>query len=220
MAQRMFVPGFCGLMLAVLIGMQARCTQDRSATVRLAAATLEFRILAERDSANPERTTSRKPEYERSVQEYFDLLSSEGPTTRPSGPYRWFRISDRDSDSFLSPTLIVAEYGGAKYVLAYDTLDMGLLKASEGWWVQQVSPVRDSMNRPAIDFMLGGSGPELFGELTKNNLNRQLAIFVDNEAVSTAVIRGAIYGSGQITGQFSHREVIDLVNKLSGGGGE
>jgi len=217
MTHRVFVTGVCGLALVALIGAHAGCRRNRPATTRPAAATLEFRILGQRDSANPERLASRNPDYQRPVQEYLDLLKNDGPTTRPSGPYRWFKIGSPDPSSFQHPPYIVAEHGGALYVLAHDTPEMGLLKTNEGWWVQQVSASRDRLNRPAIDFALGGSGPKLFGELTANNINRPLAILVDNEVISAANIMDTIYDRGQITGRFSQQYVDDLVNRLSAG---
>jgi hypothetical protein len=217
MTHQMFVTGVRGLVSVALICVQGGCRRDRPTATRPAAATLEFRILAERDPAKPEQTASRNPEHGRSAQEYFDLLKLEGPTTRPSGPYRWFKIADPDAQSFPDPPYVVAEHGGARYVLVHDTPDMGLLRTRQGWWVQTVVPGRDRMNRPAIDFRLGGSGPTLFAELTGNNIGRRLAILVDNEVISAANIMDTIYDSGQITGQFTDQYVADLVNKLSTG---
>ncbi len=217
MAHRVFVAGVCGLASAALIGAHAGCRRNQPATTRPAASTLELRILGQRDPADSERLASRNPDYQRPVQEYLDLLMKEGPTTRPSGPYRWFKIGGPDPDSFQSAPYIIAEHGGAKYVLAHDTPEMGLLRTTEGWWVQTVVPGRDRMNRPAIDFTLGGSGPQRFAELTGNNIGRPLAILVDNEVISAANIMDTIYDRGQITGRFTDQYVNDLINRLSAG---
>ena len=217
MTHRMLVTTVCGLIPTVLIGTQAGCRRDRSATTRPAAATLEFRILAERDAADREGIASRNPDHQRPIQEYLDLLKTEGPTTRPSGPYRWFKIAGVDPQFSPDPTCIVAEHRGIRYVLAYDTPKMGLLKTTEGWRVQQVQPGRDRMNQPAIDFALGGSGPKLFAELTGNNIHCPLAILVDDEVIAAPIIQDVISDRVQITGRFTQQYVNDLVTRLSAG---
>jgi preprotein translocase subunit SecD len=216
MIRRVFVSSVCGLMLAALVGLQSGCRRHQPAATRPAGAVLEFRILAERDPAKPGETKSSKPEYRRPIQEYLDSLKTEGPTTRPSGPYRWFKLADSDPKSFPDPPYVVAEHGGARYVLAYDTPDMGLLRTM-GWSIRNVRAGRGAMRRPTIEFMLAGRGPKLFGELTGNNIDRGLAVFIDNEAVSVATIRSAIFDSGQITGRFTQQYVNDMVAKLSAG---
>jgi hypothetical protein len=216
MIHRMLVTTVYGLTLAGLAGTQMGCRRNQPTATRPALVVLEFRILAERDPADPERTASRNPEYQRSVQEYLDLLKNEGPTTRPSGVFRWFKIADADPKSFADRRFIVSERGGARYVLAHSTPDMGLLNGM-GWSIRNARAARDAMGRPSIDFKLAGSGPKLFGELTGNNIDRQLAIFVDNEAVSAATIKSVISDSVQMTGRFSVQYVNDLVAKLSAG---
>jgi hypothetical protein len=216
MTHRMLVTTVYGLSLAVLSGGQAGCRRNQAPATRPAAAALEFRILAARNPAKPEWTASRNPEYERSVQQYLDLLKNEGPTTRPSDVFRWFKIADADPKSFSDARWIVGERGGSRYVLAYDTPDMGLLKTM-GWSIRSVRAGHDVLGRPAIDFRLAGSGPKLFGELTGNNIDRPLGIFVDNEVISVATIKSAIFESGQITGRFSAQYVNDLVARLSAG---
>ena len=100
MTYRAFVTGVCGLMLATLIGSQVGCTMQEPAAARPAAASLEFRVLAERDPVNPEAIKSSKPEYRRPVQEYLDLLKEKGPTTRPSDVFRWCKIVDPEPQSY------------------------------------------------------------------------------------------------------------------------
>jgi len=215
MSARMLIGAVWGLILAMLIGTQGACRRDRSAG-KPPASVLEFRILAERDAADGERLRSSNPDYQKPVQEYLDLLKTEGPTTRPSGPYRWFKISGASSDDFISdPSCVIAEYGGAKYVLAHDTPDMGLLESTPGWSIRAVAHGRDTMGRPAVDFTLAGNGPKLFGELTGSNIRRELAILVDNEVLAAPTIQSAIFDRGQITGRFSVQYVSDLAARLS-----
>ena len=61
-------------------------------------------------------------------------------------------------------------------------------------------------------------GADIFAELTKNNLQRRLAIVLDNKVQSAPNINHAIYGgSAIITGRFTIREAQDLALVLKSG---
>ena len=68
---------------------------------------------------------------------------------------------------------------------------------------------------PQIDFQT--KNPAKFGQLTKDNLGKQLGIFLDKKFVSDATIQGIITDSGQITGQFTEEEVALRANELNAG---
>jgi len=71
---------------------------------------------------------------------------------------------------------------------------------------------------PQVSIQFDDEGAELFGELTKNNINKQIAIFVGGELISAPVVNEAITG-GQavINGQFSIDEASDLAKNLNTG---
>ena len=69
---------------------------------------------------------------------------------------------------------------------------------------------RDSFGQPAVDFVLSEDGGRRFGELTGNNIDRQLAIVVDGRVQAAPTIRAQIGGSGQLNGEFSEAEASDL----------
>ena len=74
---------------------------------------------------------------------------------------------------------------------------------------------RDPMGRPEIDFTLDSEGAEIFGQVTRDNIGRRLAIVLDGELQTAPVIQGAIEGgSGQITGQFTDQQAQELANVL------
>lgn len=84
-----------------------------------------------------------------------------------------------------------------------------------GTYVKRAGVFRDNMGNPSISFMLTGEGATLFGDITRENVGRQLAIILDGELYSAPVIRTAIEGgSGEITGSFSIREAYELANVL------
>ena len=80
----------------------------------------------------------------------------------------------------------------------------------------------DETGDPAIDFTFTGSGPQKFGLITRrnkpsNNVSRQLAILIDGEIVSAPSIRSEITARGQITGDFTRKEVEEQVKILRSG---
>src|SRR5436190_12378666 len=74
--------------------------------------------------------------------------------------------------------------------------------------IKRAMVIRDQINnQPQIDFELDAKGAELFGQVTTENIGRQLAIVLDGELYSAPTIQGAILGGrGQITGQFDLKE--------------
>jgi preprotein translocase subunit SecD len=73
----------------------------------------------------------------------------------------------------------------------------------------------DQAGRPDINFQTKDSGK--FGKLTTSNLQKPLGIFLDHRYLSAPIIQGAIYDSGQITGNFSQEETLTLANELNAG---
>lgn len=68
----------------------------------------------------------------------------------------------------------------------------------------------------ALEF--NSEGSDIFAEITKNNVGKVLAIFLDGKMISFPVIREQITGGhAQITGDFSAREAKDLVRNLNYG---
>ncbi len=66
-------------------------------------------------------------------------------------------------------------------------------------------------NEPYVSIDLTGRGGKVFAAITEKNVNRQLAIVLDNVVRSAPSIREKIMGgSAQISGSFSHEEASDL----------
>jgi preprotein translocase subunit SecD len=81
----------------------------------------------------------------------------------------------------------------------------------------------DSAGRPAVSFTLSPAGGRLFGALTRKNsptvaggveIKRHLAIIVNGVMESAPNLNSEITTHGQISGNFTQREVHDLVNLL------
>lgn len=71
---------------------------------------------------------------------------------------------------------------------------------------------------PVVNFRLDSEGGRLFGEMTKRNIGRALAIVLDDKVLTAPVIRSAIAGgSGEISGAFSVRQASELALLLRAG---
>ena len=78
-------------------------------------------------------------------------------------------------------------------------------------------PSLDQNNLPAVSFSLNQDCARRFGQLTEQNINRQLAIILDNRVFSAPVIQSRITDEGQITGSFTQQEAQDLSLVLRSG---
>lgn len=73
-------------------------------------------------------------------------------------------------------------------------------------------------NKPTIGLEFDDEGRDKFAEITKNNLNKVLAIFIDGYPISTPVISSVILdGRAVISGDFELNEAKQLVTQLNAG---
>jgi SecD/SecF fusion protein len=186
------------------------------------AGVLEWRILAEPSPDNPTK-------YDR----YREQLEERGPRADPDDPYQWFPIDNpmaflnKESPAELAAfdprsaaLWVVEKRDEVWYVLARRGPEYEML-APRGtgprWRLKSARSSRDQAGRPSVIFSLDPVGASLFGPLTGNNLEKQLCIFVDDVAYSSANIASRINDSGEITGDFSRQKVNYLVNTLEAG---
>ena len=79
-------------------------------------------------------------------------------------------------------------------------------------------PSFSNENRPVVSFRFDSVGARRFGETTRDNVDRQLAIVLDNEVISAPNINEPIIGgSGIISGGFTVQETNDLALLLRAG---
>jgi len=73
-------------------------------------------------------------------------------------------------------------------------------------------------NEPLVSVRFTQEGAELFAEITRNNVNRQLGIFLDGEMISAPNINEPIAGgTAVISGGFSAEEAKELAQNLNFG---
>lgn len=78
--------------------------------------------------------------------------------------------------------------------------------------------VSSETGMPVVTFQLDNQGGRLFGDMTRSNIGRTLAIVLDEQVITAPVIRGVISGgSGEISGTFTSREASDLALLLRAG---
>ena len=76
----------------------------------------------------------------------------------------------------------------------------------------------DTMGRPYIHFQMNADGGKAFGIITGENIQRRLAIVLDDRVYSAPTIQSRIPGgSGIITGSFTAQEAADLALVLRAG---
>jgi preprotein translocase subunit SecD len=72
-------------------------------------------------------------------------------------------------------------------------------------------------NKPEIRFEFDSEGGKLMGEITKRLQNKELGIFLDDQPISTPVVRAQITNEGVIQGSFTLEEARNLVIQLNAG---
>lgn len=104
---------------------------------------------------------------------------------------------------------------------ASDVLSPGGAPATVFYLVRRVAAVTgrdlrnaraslDQNNQPAVSFTLNREGARNFGDVTGQNIGRNLAIILDDRVQTAPTIQGRISDEGQITGNFTQQEVADL----------
>jgi protein-export membrane protein SecD len=72
--------------------------------------------------------------------------------------------------------------------------------------------------KPEVGLEFNDEGAKIFGELTKNNVNKILAIYLDGAPISTPQVKEEITGGkAQISGNFTVAEAKQLVERLNAG---
>lgn len=79
----------------------------------------------------------------------------------------------------------------------------------------------DAFGHPEIELTFNEAGTKRFAEVTRQNIDKKLAIIINGEILQAPVIRMEISG-GQavIAGSFSKEEASDLVKKLNEAAGK
>lgn len=74
------------------------------------------------------------------------------------------------------------------------------------------------MNEPTVGITFNAEGKELFAKITRENVGKQLAIYLDGSPISAPTIREEISsGNAEISGSFKLEDAKQLVGRLNSG---
>jgi SecD/SecF fusion protein len=104
-------------------------------------------------------------------------------------------------------------------VVAGETYQLERAVAMEGRHVSDARMAFDPTTaEPKVTFALDNEGARIFGDMTRANVGRRLAVVLDDKVITAPVIRTAITGgSGEISGGFTSSEAADLAVMLRAG---
>ena len=188
---------------------------DPADLIRLVAkmGVLEFRIAP--TTPGSERQPSLN---EQDYSKYMNELDERGPMPgrNRNDRYQWFPL--RQKDEKIRSDAVAGVHGGKKYMLLCNASEQSMLQdRKRSWSLKKAYSMRGQMGRRVIGFQFDARGGARFATLTGNNKGRYLAILLDEEVYSSPHIQDRIANTGVITGDFSPREIKELVSILNAG---
>ena len=201
---------------------QRRGLDDANDLIRLlrGAGVLEFRIAVEPGDRTD--TTRLRQEF-----------AERGPGAASGTDVRWFVVEDIESwyDSvdqlellqqspaafFNGRGLIGAERDGLYYILLWDAPGYRLTAAERPWGLAEAFRTIDDQGRPAIGFRMDANGSIKLGQMTGANVNKPMAIVLDDQVYSAPNLNSAISSNGIIMGQFTDLDIRYIVDTLNAG---
>ena len=87
-----------------------------------------------------------------------------------------------------------------------------------GRYLQKATLVFGTNNEPTVSLQFDATGTKLFDQITKDNIGKRVAIFLDGAPISTPTVREEIpSGQAVISGSFTPTEAKQLVGRLNSG---
>lgn len=127
-----------------------------------------------------------------------------------------FRIEKRDGETGKLLDAIRAKTASSTS-LTYNDIYVPTLLTGRFLKKAQVQ-FNQTTGAPGITLSFNDEGAKLFGQITKDNVDRTVAIYLDGAPISTPVVREPILdGQAQITGTFTVKEAKELVGRLNSG---
>ena len=80
--------------------------------------------------------------------------------------------------------------------------------------IESAMVVRGNLGQPQIDFTLTDDAAKRFGQTTRENKGRKLAIVLDGELQTAPVINSEINKNGQIEGDYTYEQAQSIANVL------
>ncbi|MCZ6792727.1 MAG: hypothetical protein O7J95_03835 [Planctomycetota bacterium] len=170
---------------------------------------LTFHLVAEKGESQVEKVREEEKAYLEKLREWVKK-QRDGAAASELGP------APKEPEFIVRPQKAASPPEGGP---ATDlVLENRLSSRFDGRDIRHVHAVNNpGTGTPAIDFETSSRGAERLGELTEENLHRQLAIVLDGEVMSAPVIQSRISTSGMITGDFTQADIQVLLTVLRGG---
>lgn len=162
-------------------------------------------------------TLTAEKEYRLSVElpgitDVADAIDMIGQT-----PYLEFRTQSNELPEDALTKAVVDENGMATVVVDQDA--MFVPSDLTGKYLKRASIFfNPTSSKPEISLEFNDEGAVLFEQITRDNVGKVVAIYLDGSVISAPVVQGAITGGqAQITGDFTPNEAKELVGRLNSG---
>ncbi|WP_291424551.1 protein translocase subunit SecD [Deinococcus sp.] len=100
--------------------------------------------------------------------------------------------------------------------LGYKLSDLGPVGAT-GEVIADASPTTDQNGQWVVSFKTTPAGVRTFGDFTRQNIGKSMAVVLDDQIKSVATIRDALPAGGQISGNFTSQDATQLALVLKSG---
>ena len=101
--------------------------------------------------------------------------------------------------------------------LGYKVSDLGPAEATGEVISDATAGTDPQTGRWVVSFKTTGDGSKKFGDFTRANIGKSMAVVLDDQIKSVATIQAALYGGGQISGNFDSAEASQLALVLKSG---
>lgn len=110
--------------------------------------------------------------------------------------------------------ILIAKKTERQILAARQWLETGLV----GYYIDIVNPVQQKKDSFAFQISFDENGKQLLAEITKNNIGKPIAIFIDGVGIGTPTVKNEITdGKLVITGNFTQKGVTAIAQRLSSG---
>lgn len=101
--------------------------------------------------------------------------------------------------------------------LGYKVADLGPVEATGEVIADAQAATDPQTGQWIVSFKTAGEGSKKFGDFTRKNISKRMAVVLDDQIKSVATIQAALYGGGQISGNFTSQEASQLALVLKSG---
>ncbi len=122
---------------------------------------------------------------------------------------------NKSTDANVDPAEIVSFISTPAVIEFRDSDGNVVLK---GEHLKTAKPMMDESGKYLVSFELDEQGTSDFATATKDNVGKQIGIYLDDEMISNPKVESVIAGgSGQITGSFTQEEAVNLAMQIESG---